>query len=380
MLIRWRLAGAEPTAPHAFFDEISTRVAPDALAACTVTSERLLGNETAGVPWKAATASVEPQDLMAQRPAWSVPPETVALMAKLSASLLESYLSCPFRWALHYQAKLTPGGGVNLPEGNRLLGDFAHRILQDMLCGPEKLSFSKAEVADARAWGAKAFDARVGVEAAPLVRRGGEVELDQARTLVANAAAALLQFLKRSGWSPVDAEREVTGTFAGLPASGFVDLVVEKGGAEAVVDLKLSGLKYRQDELEKGHALQTALYASLLKRGGKSLPPSGFFILEDGQLLTTEPQAFPGATVVEGPGSQATLTGSQEGFTYWKKVLAVGVLPVLHDQLPWKAAVSAVAGPPPDDDSLARRPPSCRFCDYQAICVPPVILDEEVAS
>ena len=179
---------------------------------------------------------------------------------------LESYLGCPFRWALHYQAKLEPGGGVNLPKGNRLLGDFAHRILQDMLCGPEKITFAKAKGADAGAWATKAFDARVGVEAAPLVLRGGEVELDRACTLVANAAASLLEFLKRAGWTPVEAEREVIGTFAGLPASGYIDLVVEKDGAKAVVDLKLSGLKYRQEELEAGHALQTALYASLLNK------------------------------------------------------------------------------------------------------------------
>ena len=60
------------------------------------------------------------------------------------------------------------------------------------------------------------------------------------------------------------------------------------------MDLKLSGLKYRQKELEEGRALQPALYASMMKKGGKGLPPSGFFVLEDGQLVTTEPQAFPG--------------------------------------------------------------------------------------
>ncbi len=378
VLVRWRLAGAEPIAPHAIFDELSTRVADGALAACATSSERLLNGTAASAPWKVATTSVAPQGLMAQRPAWTVPPETLAPMAKLSASVLESYLGCPFRWALHYQAKLEPGGGVNLPKGNRLLGDFAHRILQDMLCGPEKIPFAKAKGADAGAWATKAFDARVGVEATPLVLRGGEVELDRARTLVANAAASLLEFLKRAGWKPVEAEREVIGTFAGHPASGYIDLVVEKDGAEAVVDLKLSGLKYRQEELEAGHALQTALYASLLKKGGKALPPSGFFILEDGQFLTTEPQAFSGATVVDGPGSQATLKGSEEWFKYWTKVLAQGVLPVLHEQLPWAAQVTAAAGPPPEEDSLARRPPPCRFCDYQTICVPPAIEDEVV--
>ncbi len=379
VLVRWRLAGTEPIAPHALLDEISTRVAADSLSACTVASDRVLGGRTTPAHWSAATRTVAPRSLLPQRATWTVPPETVAFTAALSASALESYLGCPFRWALQYKARLSRGAGVTLPEGNQLLGTFAHRILQDMLCGPEKLSVATATAADARAWATQAFTDRVGVQAAPLVRRGREVELDRARSLVANAAAALVEFLKATGWNPVDAEREVTGSFAGQPAHGFVDLVVEKGGREALVDLKLSGLKYRQKELEQGRALQTALYASLLGKSGQKLPPSGFFVLEDGQMLTTEPLAFPGATVVEGPGPQATLEGSAEGFRFWKKVLEKGLLPVLHEDLPWEEPVTAAVGAPPDADSPARREPPCRFCDYQAVCVPPEFEDEEVA-
>jgi hypothetical protein len=309
-----------------------------------------------------------------------VPPQTLVPAGTLSSTSLDAFLGCPFKWALRYQAQLKPGEGVNLPEGHRLLGDFAHRVLQDMLCGEEKLDFATATAEAARAWALKAFDARVGLEAAQLVRRGGEVELDRARTVVATAAASLLELLKRSGWRPVDTEREVQGTFAGLPASGYVDLVVEKGGVEAIVDLKLSGLRFRQEELEDGQALQIALYASLLGRRGEKLPPTGFFVLEEGQLLTTDPNAFPGATVVEGPGTDATLKGSEEGFRYWQKILAAGLVPSMQEGIGWEAAVTGVAGPPPDEDSLARRRPPCRYCDFKPLCVPPAPKDEEVAA
>ena len=374
VLVRWRLAGAEPVAPHAFFDELCTRVADGALDVCTVDSQRLLTGVEA--PWTAPTSTVVPGAPMAQRAVWTVPAATVAVTGELSASALESFLSCPFGWALHYQAKLEPGRGIRIPIGNRLLGDFAHRILQDMLCGPDKLAFDTASADEARAWAARAFDARVGVEAAPLVRRGAEVELDRARTLVANAAASLLEVLTKSGWRAVDAERAVTGSFAGLPAAGYVDLVLEKSGAQAVIDLKLSGLEYRRDELEAGLALQTALYASMLRSGGGDLPPSGFFVLEDGQLLTVERQAFPGATVVDGPTAQETLAASEQGFRYWQNVLATGLLPVLLENLAWQAPVTAVAGPVPDEGTPARRPPPCRFCGYSAVCVPPAAEEE----
>ena len=130
-----------------------------------------------------------------------------------------------------------------------------------------------------------------------------------------------------------------------------------------------------------GHALQPALYASLLRKSGKPLPPSGFFILEDGQLLTTEPLAFPGATVVEGPGPAATLEGSAEGFQFWRSVMAKGVLPVLHEDLSWKGPVTAAAG------AASRRWLASRALPHPAssattsrFCVPPAFEDEEEES
>jgi ATP-dependent helicase/nuclease subunit B len=378
-LVRWRLAGTDTAGRHPLLDELTTRLADGALGPCTVTSEHLFAG-TGAATWNAATVEIAPATVMTQRPAWKVPPQTLVPAGTLSSTSLDAFLGCPFKWALRYQAQLKPGEGVNLPEGQRLLGDFAHRVLQDMLCGEEKLDFAAATREDARAWARKAFDARVGLEAARLVRRGGEVELDRARTVVATAAASLLEFLKRSGWRPVDAEREVKGSFAGLPSSGYVDLVVEKEGEEAIVDLKLSGLKYRQEELERGQALQIALYASLLGKRGTKLPPTGFFVLDEGQLLTTDGKAFAGATLVDGPGAQETLNGSEEGFRYWQKVLAAGLVPSMQEGIGWEAVVTPAAGPPPDEDSLARRPPPCRFCDFKALCVPPAPDDEEVTA
>ena len=154
--------------------------------------------------------------------------------------------------------------------------------------------------------------------------------------------------------------------------------MVEKNGTEAVVDLKLSGLKYRQSELEDGRYLQISLYASLLTKRGEALPPSGFFVMQEGQFLTADPQVFPGATVVDGPSASATLAGAEKRFAYWSKVLAKGVLPVLHNKLAWEVPVTAAAGPLPAEDSPARRPSPCRFCNYQSICVPAPIDDEEV--
>lgn len=376
VLARWRLAGAEPTAAHALFDELDMRVARGALSACTIDSERLLTNG-ACLAWPPVTTPVLLDAPMAQRPVWNVPAATVEPKREVSASSLETLLGCPFRWAMQYQASLQQGRGVGLPDGNRLAGDFAHRILQDMLCGDAKLDVAESTENDARTWALRTFDDHVATEAAPLVRRGAEVERDRARTLIGNAAAALVRVLKQGGWRPVEAERKVSGTFAGQSASGRVDLVVAKGGREALVDLKLGGLKYRRAALENGHAIQLALYASMMKGAANTLPSSGYFILEDGQLLTTDPTAFPGATVVSGPSADATLAVAEKFFGYWKKVLANGQLPALMNGLDWVVPVSKAAGPPPDEGNPARYEPGCRFCDFATLCVAPVIEEVE---
>ena len=68
-----------------------------------------------------------------------------------------------------------------------------------------------------------------------------------------------------------------------------------------------------------------------------------------------------------------------------------GGIPVLEEGARCRCAPGAARGSllggagdcrgrrPPDEDSLARREPPCGYCDYQAICVPPDVDDEEVA-
>ncbi len=372
VLARWRLAGTEPTPPHPLLDELRTRSAPGTLARCTIASERVLRGQRG--PWTPALAELPPASPIAPRPAFHVA-ASVAAAGALSATALESLLGCPLQWALKHLASLEPGRTEDIPDGPRLVGSFAHRILQDMLLGPERLDVARASAADAATWAARTFDARVEVEAAPLVRPGREVELAAARSLVEGAAAALARHLQRGGWHPVEAERPVEGTLFGHPFRGSVDLVVEKEGGEALLDLKRSGTRYRREELEEGRALQLGVYAALLRHGGGPYPPTGYLILDDGQLLTGDPAAFPGSTPVAGPSTHETLKAAAEAIGYWSSVLDRGLIPSRRDGIPWQEALASAGLPSPDEDTL--HPPSCRFCSYGTLCT--AVVGEEVA-
>jgi RecB family exonuclease len=374
-LVRWRLEGPKPIAPHPLLDEVRTRVVAGALERCTVGSERLLA--AGAVPFAPRLEEVEPAAPISPRGVWNVAAAALAPAGTLSASQLESLLGCPFRWALEHQAALRPGRALDIPDGKRLLGDFAHRVLQDMVLGPDRVDLARTSEAEASTWAARAFDERVGSEAAPLVRVGREVERDSARTLVAGAAGALVRHLRAGAWKVSATEKEVAGAFAGQPVKGYVDLALEKDGRAALLDLKLSGAWYRRKELEEGRALQLALYASMMRGGGEAYPPAGYLILEDGQLLTTSPRAFPGATVVSGLTEHETLQAAEEGFGYWRKVFEKGVLPILSDELEWEEAVEKAGGPLPDEDGPARHEPPCKFCRVGALCR--IAVGQEVA-
>jgi hypothetical protein len=187
----------------------------------------------------------------------------------LSATALESLLGCPFKWALEHQGLLRSGRGVDIPDGNRLLGDFAHRILQDMVLGAKRIDVERATEDEAKLWAARSFDARVGSEAAPLVRRGREAELT-GRALV--AARGFVRHLRAGGWKAKAAEHPSPAGSA-TPSRGTW-ISFEKPGAEGA---RPASAPRPREDLEKGRALQLALSA---RCRGRLYPPAGYLILK----------------------------------------------------------------------------------------------------
>lgn len=365
-LVRWRLAGGEVLQAHPFLDDVETRVARGALATCTVSSDAALAGRAGA--WSPRTVALGPAPAVRPRTLWRTP--GVAVTGTQSASQLKTLLGCPFFWALRYAGGLRPGRALELPEGKQLLGDFAHRLLQDLLLGPEAISLDSAAEEDARAWAERAFDARVATEAAPLVLRGAELERERGRRLVGHAAAALLRHLRSGDWVPEAAEQALSGEFEGHPLQGYADLVVRRrrDGARAVIDLKLSGFDYRRGELERGRGLQLALYASMLGLEDGKLPPAAYLILQGGELLTVTPRAFPGAVEVDGPSLEESLSIAGGALALWKRAFEAGCVAAAIAKSGWEHDVAEVVGPIPGPKEPGRYPPECDFCTFTALC------------
>ncbi len=371
VLVRWRLSGCEAVPRHALEDEIATRLAPGSLDACVVDSRRALSGTAVALgtgAWKPRLSERTPAPSLAPRAVWNLPPATIVPEGSMSPSSIERLFNCPIGWVLEQRAELKPGRVAQIPEGPRLRGSFGHAILEDMLVGNDALDLATSTPSDAADWAGRAFDARVESEAAPLVLAGRDVERALARRLMTEAASALLRILKESGWRAKAVEEEAAGDLGGTPVHGRVDLVIERGGAPGVIDLKLGRSKERRDDIERGRAIQLAIYSAMLRRGG-DYPPTGYFILDDGQLLTTTPGAFALATEVDGPSTQETVERVKEGLDYWKRVLAAGTVPATHKDLDgWQEPVAEAVGEEVPDEGPAAPEPVCRYCKFKAIC------------
>jgi hypothetical protein len=250
-----------------------------------------------------------------------------------------------------------------------LLGTFAHALLEDLLLGPNRLDLATSAPEEAASWAARAFDARVASEAAPLVARGAEVERHRAREVVSEAARSLFALLQEGGWRPSAVEDRLAGRFEGADLSGSADLVVEKQGRTGVLDLKLGSQRYFREKLENGEALQVALYAEMARSGG-SLPPTGYFMINRGELLTVDRGAFPGARELAGPSMADTLAAARDALRFWRAALARGVVASRHEDqrdAAMQEAGEAAGRAAPSAGPGAIDPP-CRFCEYDTLC------------
>ena len=135
------------------------------------------------------------------------------------------------------------------------------------------------------------------------------------------------------------------------------------------MDLKLARPRYYREKLEQGEGLQVALYADLARTGG-GVPPTGYFLIGQGELYTVDRGAFPGARELDGPSMQETLAAAREALRFWRGALGAGVVASRQEALREDAELAAgeAAGGTAPSTGPGGIDPPCRFCEYDAVC------------
>jgi ATP-dependent helicase/nuclease subunit B len=361
VVVRWRSAGQEAAEPHPLLDGVRATVA-SGLERCTVQARDLrrgaLGVDIAAVP------------ALTPRGVWRLPAGSLPLERKLSATQIDTLLSCPLRWTLSYAAGLRPGGVDALPNLRGMIGTFAHALLQEHVLYAADVPFDRLTPEQAKERVLAAFDARVGLEAVPLQLPGRGSLLARVRREIADGASSLVSALRAGGWRPVrEAEVVLSGVFAEQPFEGPADLVVQRDdGRLAVVDLKIGGTTPGK-KLQEGRAIQIALYAAGL--GGETAATGAYFLIEDGRMLSTDAAAFPApAWHLNGPTLGETLLDAERAWAWWERSLKAGVVVPLGEHVTEGGAEAVVeaTGAEPLEGPWAKVKAPCRWCDQRRLC------------
>jgi hypothetical protein len=341
-----------PVHPHPLWDEVVAGIPSDAHA------DRLVQRApmSARLPTPRVTLA-----LPAPRRAWTVGPGTILRREKESPSSLATLVGCSLQWTLSHVAKVHGGSTAALPEGQLLHGSLVHEIIARVLkSGP------LPDPEDAEAEAVALFDSEAPRWAALLFQPGAEHERERVRRVAGLAVASLVRSLAEAGLTIETLETPYPGTGMGGALEGTPDLVATDG-APAVIDLKWGGAKYRREELGAGVSTQLATYAHLVRPTATApYPAVAYFILQDQRLYTTEPDRFPGATSVKGPGPAETWKLFERAWQDRWAATEAGAIEASGNA--GDDGTEPIKASHIDQDGRLRLAPPCRFCNFGNLC------------
>lgn len=281
--------------------------------------------------------------------------------AEQSYTTLNLLFNNPAIAVLADAARLRAGTTLAVDDGNRLLGNLAHRLLERLFSQEGSLQWGEAQI---DTWIGPATDDLLRREGLPLLAAGNAMRLQQFRDTVRRGILVLLEHLKQAGAVRVQAERPLQGDMGGLDTVGDTDLLVHLGGGDtAPIDLKWATAGRYRKRLEEDDFLQLALYYLMIEQElGKPPVAVGFFTFLDATLLTLTPDVFaPSARVVRAGTTPAQLIQAAIATWNWRAQQ-------------WEDGVVEVVGqglePPPSDppsECLPMRPLGPWHGDLEAL-------------
>jgi hypothetical protein len=336
--------------PHPLWDEIVARSHGDASReqAMRELEVSTLADQSRGAPKKV----FKTRDIASSSTTWRFPAGALKRPDVESATRAETLLGCTFRAALERSG--LSARPRRLPDATKLFGDLAHDVLARVLAERPV----DAKQASLRA--GAIFDERVPRRAAIFLRPVEATQRTRARELVMRAAERLVEIFVERKVAVKHVELDVERGVEGRKMKGRIDLVV--GDPLVVLDHKSGKDDRRLRELERGTAIQLAVYAALLKEPDGAWPGIGYFQIRSRRLLTTEP-ALGGDQTIDTPYPVAWIAARiQRSAQNAERDLASGLAtsPGVGERL--YRLRSTV------EDGELRVAPPCWYCDFALLC------------
>lgn len=205
-----------------------------------------------------------------------------------SFSSLETLLYYPYQWVFRYKLQLRQSDILSILDERPLYGNLAHRYFELLLQHPELPNWSANDI---EAFIDHLTPELLRKEGATLLLYGREPEQVRLIRKVKRAAVRLIDLIQRNGWSVSATEKNLEGQFSNRTLKARADLLLERPGELAVLDLKWSSAHYRETLIHNEEDLQLALYTFLLQDAQLTVH-SAYYILENERLIARNQAAF----------------------------------------------------------------------------------------
>ncbi len=232
--------------------------------------------------------SLEPQYLGRPRPFLYVRPHRrLAGRDEETFTSLETLLYYPHQWVFRHKIKLVRSSILSLVKDDALMGNLAHRFFERIF----QQDFSQWTKIHLEQWIDQEAESLLAREGAVLLLYGREPERISFLNRVKHAAWSLMYSLKTNGWQVLATEQPLKGALDNTTLHGRADMVLQRGDELAVLDLKWSGIGYREDSIRNEADLQLALYSRLAMQNN-NWAHTAFYIMEKARLLARNNEAF----------------------------------------------------------------------------------------
>lgn len=357
LFVRPAMSGLEPTTAHPLAHQLRPLTEP-AKDRVRWRAERLLADaqqRLAGRSWaRTPAATLDPPDAV---PTWRVPASVVGRLAdrRESATSLQNLLACQLGWLAQDVLGLRAGGLTALPSDHQLLGNLAHALARELLPpGPPP------PLADIRARAVARLEALAPQLAAPLLRPERAAELAAARARVPLALESLVRVLHERGLEIVGVETEREAEIDGLRLRGRLDVLVRRGDALGVVDLKWTrSLRRYVDEVADGAAVQLAVYGAIAEPAAQGTT-GAYFLLRQSRLLAPHGSFLANERIDAARDLGETFGAVHGDWRIWRGLAAGGEAHA--------AGVEGAAVLRPTTLDFEASPDPCRFCDLKGLC------------
>lgn len=300
-------------------------------------------------------------------------PNPALVPERLSFTQLSTLLGCSLAWVLRHKSHLSVPAAASVPSDNQMLGIFAHKVvevLQNQLRAQHRAVPEQQEV---RA----AVELLLPQLASELLLPGQKSRRAGVQATIETTAMTFFEQLQRGGVVLQEMEKEfakdLTFTAGGssytVEVKGRADAVgIDASGRTAVVDLKWSNNdKYRREEVQRGEALQLALYQWAFSPS--DLPPdapTAYYMLKQGSFASAHPEFGSAIQSAQDPSQLWQQAARAIEFTV-EEVLAGRVTATAP-------AANSLAEGEPGADALAaasgrlHMKPNCKYCDFGTLC------------